>query len=251
MAATRVVKVGSRLDLEKTVTTWQEIGYEAVSVVEDAGQFSRRGGIVDIFPPGVPFPLRIELFGDEIDTLRLFDPTTQRSMDLPPEMGQRGIVIPPAREALPAVAARYGAALSPALKPEPDSLPSWRDDMEALADGRSFAHLEFYLPLIYAQPATLLDYLPDKALLVVDDWHELETAVAELRHHADQIAEEQPSLPPIIPIRSSPGRKSNRTWPGGSRSSWARGQMKAPRLLRRWPTPLNRGRVTADKCARF
>jgi transcription-repair coupling factor (superfamily II helicase) len=68
-----------------------------------------------------------------------------------------------------------------------------------LVNGRSFPHIEFYLPLIYAQPVSLLDYLPDNALVVVDDWRELETAVAELSDHADQIAEEQPSLPPDYP----------------------------------------------------
>jgi transcription-repair coupling factor (superfamily II helicase) len=117
LAATRVLKVGSRLDLEKSLHTWLEIGYEPVSVVEEPGQFSRRGGIVDIFPPSLPFPVRIELFGDEVDTLRLFDPATQRSMDMPAELAARGVVIPPAREALPGAAVRYGAVLPEELKP--------------------------------------------------------------------------------------------------------------------------------------
>ena len=60
-------------------------------------------------------------------------------------------------------------------------------------------NLEFYLPLIYPQPATLLDYFPRDGLLVVDDWPEMETAVRELQEHADQIANEQPSLPPGYP----------------------------------------------------
>ncbi|PID85660.1 MAG: transcription-repair coupling factor [Chloroflexi bacterium] len=198
ITATRVLRLGGRLDLEKTSHHWFDIGYESVSVVEAPGQFSRRGGIIDIFPPQVPFPIRIELFGDEIDTVRLFDPTTQRSMQILPEM-QQGIVIPPAREALPLAAARYGSVLPEDARPSEDSLPSWQDDIEDLVNGRSFPNIEFYLPLIYAQPATLLSYLPDNALVVVDDWRELETAVSELRQHANQIAEEQPSLPPDYP----------------------------------------------------
>ncbi len=199
LTATRVLKLGGRLDLEKTRSHWLDIGYESVSVVEDPGQFSQRGGIVDIFPPQVPFPIRIELFGDEIDTVRLFDPATQRSMEMPPKMKERGIVIPPAREALPVAAAVYGSVLPEDEKPTADSLPSWRDDIEHLNNGRSFPTIEFYLPLMYAQPATLLSYLPSNALVIIDDWRELETAVTELRDHADQIAEEQPSLPPDYP----------------------------------------------------
>lgn len=214
LTATRVLKLGSRLDLEKTLGHWGDIGYEAVSVVEEPGQFSQRGGIVDIFPLPAPFPVRIELFGDEIDTLRLFDPATQRSMDMPSAMKEQGIVIPPACEALPVAAARYGSVLPDDAKPTADSLPSWRDDIEALVNGRSFPNIEFYLPLIYAQPATLLNYLPDNALVVVDDWRELETAVAELRDHTDQIAEEQPTLPPDYPnpLFIWPEIESNLRW---------------------------------------
>jgi transcription-repair coupling factor (superfamily II helicase) len=176
-----------------------EIGYEPVSVVETAGQVSRRGGIIDIFPPASPYPLRIELFGDEIDTLRYFDPATQRSLEMDGAAQTKGIVVPPVREALPAAAQRYGLTLPDEEGPEPGGLPSWRDDIGAMQAGLPFAHLEFYLPLIYPQPATLLDYLPENALVVVDDWRELVTAVAELQHHAAQIAAEQPMLPPNYP----------------------------------------------------
>jgi transcription-repair coupling factor (superfamily II helicase) len=198
ITATRVLRPGRRLE-EKTLENWIGIGYEAVSVVEAAGQFSRRGGIIDIFPPSSPFPVRIELFGDEIDTLRYFDPATQRSLEMDKATQERGIIVPPAREALPSAAERYGTLLSDAERPLPGSLPSWRDDVADLKNGRVFAHLEFYLPLIYAQPVTLLDYLPENALVVVDDWREVATAVHDLQTHAQQIAAEQPLLPPDYP----------------------------------------------------
>ena len=105
IAGTRVLRVGQTLDLEKSLAGWQEIGYEPVSVVEAAGQFSRRGGILDIFPIAAAHPVRVELFGDEVDTMRAFDPTTQRSTA--PADGQSGpqsVVITPAREALPGAA---------------------------------------------------------------------------------------------------------------------------------------------------
>ncbi|MEZ4645344.1 MAG: transcription-repair coupling factor [Chloroflexota bacterium] len=199
LAATRVLRVGSVVDLEKLERNWADVGYEAVSVVEAAGQFSRRGGILDIFPVAAPHPVRIELFGDEIDTMRYFDPATQRSLEVNGRNQVDSIIIPPAREALPGIAAEYALSIPDAERPGEGSLPSWRDDIAHLQAGNAFGTLEYYLPLLYPQPASLLDYLPENALLVVDDWLELETAVADFLAHADQMREEQSSLPPGYP----------------------------------------------------
>ncbi len=198
MTSTRVLRLGQIIDLEKLVTTWLGIGYEEVSVVEAAGQFSRRGGIVDIFPIATRFPVRVELFGDEIETMRTFDPATQRSIEVNGSAKTDTIIVPPTREALPGVAAEFALSLPEELDPQPEeaSLPSWRDDISDLRAGNAFPNLEYYLPLLYPQPASLLDYLPENALVVVDDWRELATAVAELHDHADQMANEQTSLPP-------------------------------------------------------
>ncbi len=198
MTSTRVLRVGQIIELEKLIEMWQGIGYESASVVEAAGQFSRRGGIIDIFPIATPFPVRIELFGDEIDTIRYFDPATQRSIEVAGGREANSIIVPPTREALPSVAEEYSRSLPDELtrKQEETALPSWRDDLPDLRAGNAFPNLEYYLPLIYPQPASLLDYLPSEALVVVDDWRELETAVSELHEHADQIANEQVSLPP-------------------------------------------------------
>jgi transcription-repair coupling factor (superfamily II helicase) len=195
----RALRVGQILDLEKSLANWTDIGYEAASVVEGAGQFSRRGGIVDIFPADAPYPVRIELFGDEIDTLRYFDPATQRSIEWNGRTTPDRLLVSPTREALPGVARAFAQSLADEDRPEAGSLPSWRDDIEDLVAGKAFPNLEFYLPLLYPRPASLLDYLPENALLVVDDWLALETAVTELRDHANQIHEEQPSLPPGYP----------------------------------------------------
>ena len=199
LSATRVLRVGSVIDLEKLAQTWADIGYEHVSVVEAAGQFSRRGGILDVFPVSSLNPVRIELFGDEIDTMRYFDPASQRSLSINGSSQAERIVIPPAREALPGVAREYALAIPETENPTEGAPPSWRDDIAGLRAGTEFPTLEYYLPLLYPQPASLLDYLPENALLVVDDWAELETAVSEFHHHADQMREEQPSLPPGYP----------------------------------------------------
>jgi transcription-repair coupling factor (superfamily II helicase) len=197
IAATRVLRPGQTLDLEKSLAGWQEIGYEVASVVESAGQFSRRGGIIDIFPAAAEWPVRIELFGDEVETMRFFDPTTQRSLG--PADGWSspdGVIVTPAREVLPSAAREFVEVWADEPTPEADSLPSWRDDLENLRQGNVFPNLEYYLPLVYHRPATLLDYLPPEALVIVDDWEELQTVANELNTHARQIAEEQSALPP-------------------------------------------------------
>ena len=157
MTSTRVLRVGQIIDLEKLTETWLGIGYEEVSVVEAAGQFSRRGGIIDIFPIATSYPVRIELFGDEIDTMRTFDPATQRSIEVNGSAKADTIIVPPTREALPAVAQDFALSLPEELDPQPEegSLPSWRDDIADLRAGNAFPNLEYYLPLLYPQPASL------------------------------------------------------------------------------------------------
>jgi transcription-repair coupling factor (superfamily II helicase) len=200
IAGTRVLRAGQTLDLEKTLGGWQEIGYEPVSVVEAPGQFSRRGGIIDIFPIAAPYPVRIELFGDEVDTLRAFDPTTQRSAaPADGDAAPLSVVITPAREALPGAARDFAEVWADEPLPAEDSLPSWRNDLADLRAGRPFANLEYYLPLIYARPATLLDYLPPASLVIVDDAEEMRAVAEELAAHARQVAEEQGDLPPGYP----------------------------------------------------
>lgn len=198
LTSMRVLRAGALLDLDAALQDWLEIGYERASVVEAPGQLSQRGGIIDLFPASSPYPVRIELFGDEIDTLRYFDPATQRSGDVGGELLDH-VVVPPAREALPGRAMALGSYLEAVAGPKEDDLPSWQDDIPAMANGGLTPNLEFYLPMIYSRPATLLDYLPDDALVVVEDWPELERGVKELHAHAAQIAADQPSLPPDYP----------------------------------------------------
>ncbi len=198
LTATRAIRLGQIVAWDKLTTHWQAIGYEPASVVERVGQFSRRGGILDIYPVSEPYPVRIELFGDEVDTLRYFDPASQRSITLESGPLER-VVIPPAREALPGRAREFALSLGPEALPAAGSLPSWRDDVVDLQTGLAFPTLEFYLPLLYPRPASLLAYLPEDVLVAVDDWPGLATAARELHDHADQIANEQPDLPPSYP----------------------------------------------------
>ncbi len=199
ISATKVLRQGQALDLEKHLTTWREAGYAPVSVVEEAGQFSRRGGILDVFPLSAAYPVRIELFGDEIDTIRYFDPATQRTVSA--DIAQEGdrIVVPPAREALPGAVQAYAETWRDEAEASEGSLSSWRDDLPAMRAGIAFPTMEYYLPYIYPRPVSMLDYLGQDSLLVIDDWAELERAVNDLQDHADQVANEQPILPPDYP----------------------------------------------------
>ncbi len=199
LGAVRVLKQGQLLDLEKSLHAWEQIGYERVSVVEAPGQFSQRGGIVDIYPAAARLPVRLELFGNEIETLRPFDPDTQRSM-LPAGQLQQ-VVIPPAREALPMDGVRVGEMLQAALATPADASQEdeqliWQEDIPSLVRGVPFSHLEYYLPLIYPQAGSLLNFLPPNSLVVVDDWGELVQAVRDVMGHAAAIANDQPGLPP-------------------------------------------------------
>lgn len=197
VAGTRVLRVGQSMDLEKTLRNWQDLGYEPVSVVEVPGQFSRRGGIIDIYPAADLLPVRIELFGDEVETLRYYDPTTQRSLAAEEDAGvPRHVVITPAREALPLAARAFSEVWQGEPLPVEGSLPSWRNDLAGLREGTTFPTLEYYLPQMYGHPVTLLDYLPQDGILVIDDWQELKKTVAELHDHAARVAAEQGELPP-------------------------------------------------------
>ena len=192
-----VLRVGQIITRERTLARWAGMGYEPVTVVESPGQFSHRGGILDIFPPADDRPVRVELFGDQIESLRRFDPATQRS-----QARVERVVITPAREALPRhgprVAARVAAGLSADLPADLRAmLESHHRDLQA---GLPFSGIEFYLPYFYTTPATLLDYLPAGGLAVVDDWEELEDGWAAFEEEAVRLREATEHLPPDYPL---------------------------------------------------
>ncbi len=79
-AAPRELRLGSRVHQDALLRELFDLGYVPVAEVAGRGESARRGGIVDVFPPSLPLPIRIEFFGDEIDSLRSFDPTDQRTV---------------------------------------------------------------------------------------------------------------------------------------------------------------------------
>ena len=135
-----------------------EYGYEFYSTVEGPGQYSVRGGIVDVFPPGEKYPYRVEFFGDEIDSISLFDVATQRRTE-----PMDAITIPPAKEYDSQVSER----LIQALQQFPDNSYA-AQDLELVQNGILPKH-DRYLPLYYQKEACILDYMTSEDTLVFFD----------------------------------------------------------------------------------
>jgi transcription-repair coupling factor (superfamily II helicase) len=186
LKATRTLRLGERVLLDDLLRNWVSLGYEPVNTVLAAGQFARRGGILDVWPATEPQPVRLEFFGDEIETLRRFDPATQRTIKAGGEANSR-LLITPAREFL----------LPGGDRPLP-RLPS--------TDGAEDApetYNEFYLPLLHPSHSSLLDYLPPQAVVVISSLQDLRDAVTEIEEQALSLRREfvqEGTLSPEFPV---------------------------------------------------
>jgi transcription-repair coupling factor (superfamily II helicase) len=156
------LKVGDELSLSDLVEHLAAVGYEGAEPVANAGQFSLRGGIVDVFPPEVAWPFRLEFFGDRIESIREFDPNTQRSR-----------ATTPTAPLLPLAETRRSAEFFQALvdiltarsprRPRAGAEPDW-----AAEHSEPFPGWEFFVPLVDPHPNALLS-LFDRPLLVWDE----------------------------------------------------------------------------------
>lgn len=155
-----VLKKGDRYQLHNVRQHLTDTGYHLVEQVYEHGEFAIRGSILDIFPTGVNMPLRIELFDDEVETIRHFDPETQRSLH-PVEP----IRLLPAKEfptdsaAIEGFRQRYRRRFEVIVK-EPESV------YQLVSRNQMPAGIENYLPLFFDEVATLFDYLPKETQLV-------------------------------------------------------------------------------------
>lgn len=186
---TRTYEVGRTISLDYTLASWYAMGYENASTVVTPGQFARRGGILDIYPMNAHHPTRIELWGDQVDSLRIFDPVSQRSVDTVTE-----VVVPPASEAILHRRAESAAERLRTLNTENLTevvQDEFSADIGRLMSAHRFPELEFYIPYLYDQPGIFFDYLPDNALLLVDDWEILEVVVADEEQGALELREER------------------------------------------------------------
>ncbi|WP_295412851.1 CarD family transcriptional regulator, partial [uncultured Thiodictyon sp.] len=152
-----VLAVGDRLDLDATRRRLERSGYSCVSQVMGHGEFAVRGSILDCFPMGSTEPLRIDLLDDEVDTIRTFDPETQRTRERLTQVRMLPArEFPLSEEAISGFRQRYRALFAG----DPQASLIYRE----VSEGRTPGGLEYYLPLFFEQTATLFDYLPDGCL---------------------------------------------------------------------------------------
>ncbi|WP_236208722.1 transcription-repair coupling factor [Pseudomonas tohonis] len=153
LGSSLVLDVGQKLDVEQMRSRLEAAGYRCVDTVYEHGEFAVRGALIDLFPMGSDVPFRIDLFDDEIETLRTFDPETQRSVDK-----VESIRLLPAREfpldkkAVTDFRGRFRERFDVDFR----RCPIYQD----LASGITPAGIEYYLPLFFEDSATLFDYLP-------------------------------------------------------------------------------------------
>jgi transcription-repair coupling factor (superfamily II helicase) len=154
------MKKGERLQLDKLRAQLTLAGYQHVTQVVAAGEYSVRGGLVDLFPMGTQLPYRIELFDDEIETIRSFDVDSQRSLYPVPE-----IRLLPAREFPAGDAGRtmFRQRFREAFEGDASRIALYKD----VSNGILPAGIEYYLPLFFESTGTLFDYLPPEAVLAL------------------------------------------------------------------------------------
>ena len=162
-AGTLVLAPGKGPDPVTVAHRLVELGYSREALVEDRGQFSLRGGILDVFPTAADAPVRAEWEGDLIETLRLFDPENQRSVMAIPEASirtGRELLLGPDRGAAAVARLRQSLALD-SLRADVRS--EWEDDLARLGSGAAFPGLEYYAAYLDGSRPSLLDHIPAAA----------------------------------------------------------------------------------------
>ncbi|MBP9906475.1 MAG: transcription-repair coupling factor, partial [Rhodoferax sp.] len=186
-------KVKQRLNEAKLKAQLTLAGYSHVTQVVSPGEYAVRGGLIDLFPMGSPVPYRVDLFDDEIDSIRTFDPDSQRSLYPVPEVRLLpGREFPMNDEAR----ARFRHRWRELLEGDPTRSRIYKD----MGNGVATAGIEYYLPLFFEGTATVFDYLGETATVVLHG--DLEPAFAHFwqdtreRHRLLQGDPERPVLPP-------------------------------------------------------
>ena len=186
-------KVKQKLDEAKLKAQLTLAGYSHVSQVVSPGEYAVRGGLIDLFPMGSMVPYRVDLFDDEIDSIRTFDPDSQRSLYPVPE-----VRLLPGRE-FPmdeAARAKFRSRWRELLEGDPTKSRIYKD----MGNGVATAGIEYYLPLFFEETATVFDYLGQNATVILHG--DLEPAFQRFwqdtkdRYRLVQGDPDRPALPP-------------------------------------------------------
>jgi transcription-repair coupling factor (superfamily II helicase) len=161
---------GQEADLEEVVGRLVDIGYARAELVEKRGEIAVRGGILDVFPPTEEHPLRVDFFGDEVEEVRYFKVTDQRSL----EVAQDGLWAPPCRELL----------LTPGVRARAKELarewPGLGEVLTKLADGITVEGMEALAPTLCDRMELLLDYVPGDGIVIACDPERIRARAADL-----------------------------------------------------------------------
>jgi transcription-repair coupling factor (superfamily II helicase) len=158
---TRRIAESERIERETLVKQLSALGYQRVDTVAEHGEYAVRGSLIDLFPAGEEFALRLDFFGDEIDTLRRFDPTDQRSMDK-----AEAFTLMPASEAL--LDAESIKRFRSAYREKFGATATQDPLYQALSEGRRMTGMEHWVPLLEERLATLFDHLGEGDLVLRD-----------------------------------------------------------------------------------
>jgi transcription-repair coupling factor (superfamily II helicase) len=188
---------GQEIDRDATVAALIAAGFRRSPVVEDPGTFAVRGGVIDLFPPLYTLPVRLELFGDELESVRAFDPASQRTLR-PLEV----VAIHPVRETIPTRGADLRARILAAADAAAHPSAATRRLLEQIEANEETVGLETLTPAFHARMAPLTDYLSDSRAhwLIMDPDAVLRAAAEEVeeaeRRHQERIADHRISFPP-------------------------------------------------------
>ncbi len=177
--ASMALRTGGVSPPEAIVAFLEANGYGRAGTVMEPGEYATRGGIIDIYPAGEPDPVRLDLFGDTIESLRRFDPASQRSTGKLP-----GLVLRPVSEVPldPASVTRFRAGWRELFGPAAAGDPLY----QAVSDGRRYPGIEHWVPLFHDGMDTLLDYLPDASVSLDHQSEEvLESRLEMIADHAE------------------------------------------------------------------
>lgn len=193
LANSMLLNVGQSINIETFRKQLSQQGYRFVEQVTEHGEVSVRGSLLDVFPMGAMDPFRVDLFDDEIDSIRLFDIETQRSKDKVDSIR----VLPALEVALiDEGIARFRANWRTRFEGNPAQCPIYTDVSQSIAP----SGIEYYLPLFYEETSTLFDYMQNDSIMVLDDgikesaesfWEDIESRYEQNRYDV-----ERPVLPP-------------------------------------------------------
>lgn len=185
--AIHILRKGQAVQPDVLVKEWVSLAYKPVSIVTSTGEFARRGGILDIWPVSETQPIRLDFFGDELETLRCFDPATQRTTQT-----IERFLVAPAREYL-------------------------TGETPELASGDEPETIEFHIPLLHPSPASVLDYLPPSTTIFIDDAQAFQETINHIEEQALNLraeAVQNGSLSPDFPLPYLPWEEISETLAG-------------------------------------